>query len=233
MFCIRIADIPVGINNRYSYVRQLCRPYEVTDTEPAFTVQVDEEDILREQNGNLQFSKGYCEGLCIFRSICYRLIDYDAFLIHSAVVAMEHEAYVFSAPSGVGKTTHVLRWLEQFHGKAQVINGDKPVFRFIDDILYACGTPWNGKEALGENVMFPVRAFCFLEQSPENQITALKKSEVSRRIFHQVLLPKSQEQMDHFLALLEKMLSTTDFYLLRCNKSPDAAHLAYNAMRRK
>ena len=233
MFCIKIAGIPVGIDNRYPYVRQLCSGYEINEERPAFTVHADEKDILREQNGNLQFSKEYCEGLCLFRNICYELIRYDASLMHSAVVVMDCEAYVFAAPSGVGKTTHIVRWLEQFQGKARVLNGDKPVFRFCGDTLYACGTPWKGKEELGSNMTCPVRAVCFLEQSRENYIRALKKNEVSRYIFPQVLLPDTPEQMDHFLNLLEKMITTVDFYLLQCNQSLEAAQIAYDTMRRK
>ena len=149
MFCIKIADIPVGIDNRYPYVWNMCREFEVKNVNPAFTVSVSEEEISEEQAGELSYSRGYCESLCLYRKICCRLARYDAFLMHSAVIAVDGRAYVFTAPSGTGKTTHIRLWLELFGNRAQVINGDKPVFRFMDDVLYACGTPWRGKEWLG------------------------------------------------------------------------------------
>lgn len=232
MFCIRIADIPIGIENHYPFVQNYCRDYIVSDEVPAFTVSVSEEEILSEQNGDMRFSKAYCESLCIYRKICCMLTKYDAFLLHSAVVAVDGKAYAFAAPSGVGKTTHTQLWLRLFGERAQMVNGDKPIFRFMDGVLYACGTPWQGKEELGNNIMRPVQAICFLEQSTENQIYSLNAKEVSRRIFSQILIPKEETEFDRFWKLLEKLLAAVDFYLLCCNRDLEAAQLAYQSMRR-
>ena len=146
---------------------------------------------------------------------------------------MDGEAYVFAAPSGTGKTTHTRLWLEQFGSRAEVVNGDKPVFRFVRGRLYACGTPWRGKEGMGSNIMRPVRAVCFLEQSPANSICPLTREEVCRRIFHQLLMPEDQQELDRLWPLLERLLADTAFYLLQCNREPEAAQLAYQTMRRK
>lgn len=233
MFCIKIADIPIGIENKYPYIRHLCKNYIETEKTPAFTVCVTEEEILEEQNGNLRFHKGYCEGLCIYRKICYALGKYDAFLMHSAVVSVDNIGYAFAAPSGVGKTTHIRLWLELFGKRAQVVNGDKPIFRFIDGVLYACGTPWQGKENLGSNLMRPVQSICFLEQSPEDHIRSLNVSEVSRYIFSQLLIPKEEQEFDRFWILLERLMVTVKFYLLQCTPTLEAARLAFETMRRK
>lgn len=232
MFCIKIANIPIGINNRYEFIRHLCCGYETEREKPLFAVSADEEEILQERKEDSNFSMGYCESLCIYRKICYELVRYDAFLMHSAVVAVDGWAYVFAAPSGVGKTTHIKMWLEQFEGRAETVNGDKPIFRFLGDTLYACGTPWCGKECLGKNVMYPVGGICFLEQSPQNHIRSLTAGEVSRHIFSQILLPKEEHLFDQFWNLLERMMKAVDFYLLQCNREPEAAQLAYQTMRR-
>lgn len=233
MFCIKIANIPIGIDNQYPYIHYLCREYIETKEDPVFTVSVSEEEIIQEQGGDVRFSKGYCEGLCIYRKICYALVKYDAFLMHSAVVSVDGMGYVFAAPSGVGKTTHIRLWLEVFKEKVQVINGDKPIFRFIDGVLYACGTPWQGKENLGSNRMCPVQGICFLEQSSENRIRSLNVSEASRYIFSQLLIPKEKQDFEYFWMLLEKMMASTKFYLLQCTPKAEAARLAYKTMRRK
>ena len=231
MFCIRIADIPVRIDNRYSYVHRLCEDYEVNAV-PAFTVRVSEEEILEEQKGDTHYSAGYCESLCIYRKICCKLAEYDAFLMHAAAVAVDGKAYIFTAPSGVGKTTHIRLWLEQFGRRAQVVNGDKPIFRYIEDVLYVCGTPWQGKEKWGLNIIRPVQAICFLEQSPTNKILLLDKAEIIRRIFSQLLIPREEKDFNYFWKLLERTLESTNFYLLKCNRELDAVQLAYSTMRR-
>lgn len=237
MFCIKIAGLPIGLDARYPYIRYLCQGYETKEA-PLFTVRASEEELCREAEGDPSTpdpdprSMGYYESLCLYRSLCLKLPEYDAFLIHGAVVALDGAAYVFCAPSGTGKTTHVRLWLDQFGPRAQIINGDKPVLRFIDGVLYACGTPWNGKERLGQNRICPVAGVCFLEQSPENQIRRLTGPEITRRIFHQLLLPREKGAFDCFWSLLDRMVQTVPFYLLACNREPDAAQLAYHTMRR-
>ena len=72
MFCIKLAGIPIGIDNRYAYVRRLCAGYE-TAGRPAFTVRVSEREIRAEQGGRTGPSRGYCESLCLYRQICRRL----------------------------------------------------------------------------------------------------------------------------------------------------------------
>ena len=61
MFRIKLAGIPIGIYNRYAYVRRLCSGYETAET-PAFTVRATNAEILAEQDGG-PFAPGYCEGL--------------------------------------------------------------------------------------------------------------------------------------------------------------------------
>ena len=230
MFCIRIADLPVGIDNRYQYVSELCREYKTEDA-PLFTVSATNEEILEEGKGNACYSPGYCESLSIYRKICCRIARYDAFLMHAAVVAVDSSAYAFAAPSGTGKSTHIRLWTELFGDRARVVNGDKPIFRFVGDVLYACGTPWRGKEMQGSNIMCPVRGICFLEQSPENRIRRLSTDEISGRLFRQILIPKEEQDFNYFWPLLEKMISSVDFYLLQCNQEPEAARLSYYTMR--
>lgn len=232
MFCIKIAEIPIGIENRYLFLEGLCREYK-TDEKPLFVVSATEDEILSEQDGNINYGKGYCESLCIYRKICLKLPEYNAFLMHSAVIAVEDAAYVFAAPSGTGKTTHIRLWSELFGEKAQVVNGDKPVFRYFGNTLYACGTPWQGKEGLGSNILRPVQAVCFLEQNPENRIRHLRPNEISPYIFRQMLLPKEKEAFECFWNILEKFISSTDFYLMQCNCQKEAAILAYQFMSRK
>ena len=69
MFCIKLAGIPIGIDNRYAYVRRLCAGYE-TSGRPAFTVRASEREIRAEQGGQAGPSRGYCESLCLYRQIC-------------------------------------------------------------------------------------------------------------------------------------------------------------------
>lgn len=225
MFCIKIAGIVIGIENRYSFVKKFCRDYIVMGEEPAFTVAATKEEIKKEFGP--WFARGNRECLCIYRNLCRELIHYDAFLMHSAVVAVDGEAYAFAAKSGTGKSTHVQLWLKEFGDRAFVVNGDKPVYRFMDDKLYACGTPWMGKEQLGTDAMVPLKALYFLERSTENRVTPMGMAEATGRVFHQLLLPKDEDGIDAFFPLVEKMFTNIECWKLQCNMEPEAARVAY------
>lgn len=237
MFKIRIANLTIGIENKYGYVRRLCREYETDKGTPDFSVSVSEQEIAEEQKNSAEdreagkFTPQYCESICLYRAICLKLVEYDAFLMHAAAVELDGEAYLFAAKSGVGKTTHAKLWLQEFGERAKVINGDKPVCRFLDGRLYVFGTPWCGKENLGSNAMSPVKAICFLERGADNRICRMEEGEVIRRIFHQLLMPKEEADMDHFLDMIDRMLAMVECYLLRCNMEKEAAWVAYKGMK--
>lgn len=234
MFQMRIADLLIEVHHRYSYVEKQCEDWKCREivSRPDITAEASEEEIRKEQEdfpGDI--SAGYCESICIYRAIAKKLIDYSAFVMHGAVVELDGNAYVFAAKSGVGKTTHTRLWIEYFRGRARYINGDKPVMRWKDGILYACGTPWMGKENYGCNAYAPVKAFCFLERAKENQIQRASDQEIVERLFHQVLLPEKPEEVITFMDFMDTMVRTIPFYILKCNISADAAELAYNTMK--
>lgn len=229
MFCIRLADIPIGIENKYQDVEKLCKGY-MTEDSPEFTVSASEEEIQKEREGDETASLGYCEGLCLYRKISLRLMEYDAFLMHAAALAVDKEAYLFAAKSGVGKSTHMMNWIDLFMGRIEGINGDKPILRFMEGRLYACGTPWNGKEGFGCNIIRPIKAVCFLERGKENSIRPMDKGEISQYLFNQVLIPGEGEAFELFWGLMERFASAVDFYLLSCNKDRSSAKTAYEAM---
>lgn len=231
MFRIKMANLVIGIDNQYEYTSGFCEHYKADSEQEDFRVSVTEQEILEErERSEIPYALPYCESIALYRAICRKLIDYDAFLMHSAALELDGKAYVFAAKSGVGKTTHMKLWMQEFGERVRVINGDKPVYRFLNGMLYACGTPWCGKERMGNNIMSPVKAICFLEQSPDNRIRRLVVEEVIGRIFHQLLIPKEEAAMKHFIDMVDKMICSVNSYLLQCNKEREAAVVAYNGM---
>lgn len=232
MFKIKIAGLVIGIEHKYSYVRALCANYLVDTDQEDFHISVTEQEILEAYTaGEGVYPLPYCESMCLYYAISMKLLMYDRFMMHSAVLEVDGQAFVFAANSGVGKSTHMKLWMDAFGNRARVVNGDKPVFRFLEGKLYACGTPWCGKEGLENNIMSPVRAICFLERSSENSIRRLEISEVINRIFNQLLIPLEEEGMNRLMDMIDRMITTIDCYLLQCNTEPEAALIAYQAMR--
>jgi hypothetical protein len=76
----------------------------------------------------------------------------------------------------------------------------------------------------------PLCGLCFLEQAKENSIRKLTPSEVSSRLFGQILLPESEENTIATLELADKLIATTPAYLLKCDISKEAVKLSFEAM---
>lgn len=225
MFTIKISGIPIAIDNQYRLAETICSSYKTTQ-KPVLTISVTSEELQHEEAD----SSEYAELLCIHRKISLALLNYDAFLLHAAVVDLDGHGLAFSAPSGTGKTTRVLLWQNAFGNRIKVINGDKPILRFIDDKLLAFGTPWMGKEGLGCNSSVPLEYVCFIERSEDVSLTLLGQEEIIPLLFRQVLVPKEKEQIERFMLLMERFMRQVSFFLLRCNLEKEDPAEIWNEM---
>ncbi len=239
-FKIAIAGVTVAIQSLYDEIYTLCRDY-LTEGDEAFTVTVRPEDIafereksvreaLVERRPVMEFPAPYLETLAVYRQIAVRMLDYDTCLMHGAAVAVENEAFLFTAPSGVGKTTHMKLWLDHIPN-AFVVNGDKPLIRVKESGCTVCGTPWAGKEGFQTNVTVPLRAVCLLQRGEQNRIEPLSFSEAYPVLFQQIYKPSAREDVLKTMTLIKRLSQTVRFYRLTCNMEPRAAFVAFDGMR--
>ena len=231
MIKVKIADFVIEIDHRYDYVKELCRDYITDSLNVDFRISCTQDQLDEEaKNADAAFPMENIEGLCIYRAICNKIISYDAFLVHCAVIEVDGSAYAFLAKSGTGKTTPISLWRKALGDKVKIVNGDKPIFRFIDGELYAYGTPWCGKEGWNRNTRAKLKSLCFIERAQENSIERLCASDSAMRIMKQILIPKDAQGVSKTFELVDRMLKNTDTWLLKCNISTEAATVAYNAM---
>lgn len=235
MFDICIADLRIRIDNKFEFVKRMCRDYIVLEEEDAdLFVFATVEEIDKERSASLKVNKkvyqeDYIESICIYRRLCRKLPSYDAFLFHSAVVEIDGNGYVIAARSGTGKTTHAELWCRYLG--AEFVNGDKPILRFLGSEnrqLYACGTPWKGKEQYGADRIVPIKACLFLKRSEENCISPLLPKDAVTLAMQQILIMDEEEMMLKMMGLLDEMLLRVPCYLLECNISEEAARMAYS-----
>ena len=225
MLQIALAGLTVGIDCRYDYLPRQCGAY-VTAGTPDFVVRVDASDIVREHTAEGEATAGYLESLAAYRKIGRALLDYDAMILHAATISFDGRAYAFTAPSGTGKSTHIRLWKQVWGTRVGIVNGDKPVLRFLDGVLYAFGTPWSGKEGWERNVRVPLGAIVCLGRGAENRMARISASQAVPRLLHQILMPDDAAGAEATLALCDRILSCTPVYRLACNMDPSAAVLA-------
>ena len=188
-FTVCLAEKNIAVRSLFDEVYELCRDY-LTDRPADMTVAVTPEDILYEKKVNereaqiegitvVDYPDSYLETLAVYRKIATKLLDYDTFLMHGAVVAVGDKAWLFTAPSGTGKTTHINLWLKNIPG-SYVVNGDKPLIHIGDDCT-VYGTPWAGKERMNRNTGVKLCGIVILNRGKDNhieQVTIDRKSVV-------------------------------------------------------
>ncbi len=223
------ADVPVTISAHDPYVTRMCREYEAET--PGVRIEATPEEIERERAGmGEDFPGGYLESLAVYRKICEEMLFFHTFLFHGSAVEVDGEAYLFTAPSGTGKSTHVRLWRERFGERAVVINDDKPLIQVRREAVFVCGTPWSGKHHLDSNRKAPLRAVCLLERGTENHVERIAPADGYPALFRQTYRPKDREKMKRTLELLGELAKRVPLYRMRCDVSQEAVTAAWEAM---
>ena len=240
VFCIRLAGLPMELRCRYPFTRRLCADYLTQDRALA-VIEVSEQDIAFERQKSLQeavyeglspvnYPDDYLESVAAYRKIALEMTAYGAAVFHGAVVAVDGEAYAFTASSGTGKTTHMKLWLRHFGDRALVVNGDKPILRVDGGRVYACGTPWCGKENLNTNVVLPLKAICILERDSTNHIERIGMGDALAVLMQQIYRPAQADAMRRTVQLVRELGNLVKLYRLGCNMDEEAAVIAYEGM---
>jgi len=168
-------------------------------------------------------------GMKFYVELLYR----GGLMLHSSAVAVDGRAYLFSGPSGVGKSTHTKNWLKLFGDSAYILNDDKPALRIKDGRFLAYGTPWSGKHDISRNVGLPAAGIAFIERAETNSIEAVSPVDALSLLLSQTTRNIRAERMNILLELLDKLVADVPVYRLRCTMDISAAALSYNTMRRK
>ncbi len=229
---LKIADLIIEAKSRYRYTYDLCRDYLYNGDKPVdFVTFATNEQLKQEAEKTPQYSLDVIENTCIYRNICNEILRYNGIFIHAAAICVDNKAYLFTADSGTGKTTHMNLWLDKFGQRAAVINGDKPIIRKTDGIVRVYGTPWCGKEGINNNICAPLKAICILEQSPVNTISVEESKNALMFLITQTQRPKEPTLTSLMYDNLGMILDNTKIYRLKCNMEKEACEVAYSAMK--
>lgn len=237
-FTVCLAGINVAITSLFDEVYDFCRDY-LTDAPADMTVSINAEDILHEKTINIRESQiegipavdypdSYLENLALYRKIVTKMLDFNTFLMHGAVVAVGDKAWLFTAPSGTGKTTHINLWLNNIPG-SYVVNGDKPLIH-VGDECTVYGTPWAGKEGMNRNVGVKLCGIVILNRGAENHIEKVPMTQILPVLIQQSYRPKDKVELEKTLSLLSRLGKKIPMYQLYCNMNPDAAFTSYNVL---
>ena len=153
-------------------------------------------------------------------------------IIHSCTILWQGEGVMFSAPSGIGKSTHAHLWQQLY--KTPILDGDATACRMVQGVPIVYGLPWCGTSGEFINQRVPLGAIVFLQQANENRIEKLDLSEATLRLTARCfLLPWTHELMNQFLDTVQEIAENVDCYLLNCRPDSDAVELVKTCLEMK
>lgn len=237
-FRMEVAGQVGEVISLYDSTRDYCRKY-LTDREPAFLAEVSREDLEFEQADLRReaeeegmrvrtFTDPFLERAAIQRKFAEFLFDKQVLMVHGSVVAVDGEGYLFTAKCGTGKSTHTRLWRQVFGDRAVMVNDDKPFLRIGESGVYAYGSPWSGKHGLASNVCFPLKGICILRRGAVNVIRSAWSENVRGMLLHQTLVPDGDTKVPE---LVGELVRRVPLWEMECTKDPEAARIAYRAMR--
>ena len=239
-FKIQIAGLVTQVQALYETTAVYFRNY-ITDLPARFTVTVTEDDLLFEQRmldieakeegmKLRKFTPPFLERAAIQRKIAEELLHYDTFLLHGSTVAVDGAAYLFTAACGTGKSTHTGLWREVFGERAVMINDDKPFLQVTNNGVIAHGSPWSGKHGLDSNKSAPLKGICILHRGPENTIRRIHADDALPMLRHQSFVSANETAQEKVFDLVSQLSQCVPLWEMYCNKSPEAATVAFSAM---
>ncbi len=244
---IRVADVVIEIHLLFEGTSLLLKDYIVEDSqfEPDIVLHYNYDDVAAEQLITKQgsvlklpaseirfFNREKHEFFAIHRKIANEMPKHSVFLMHGAVVGTNGQAYMFAAPSGVGKTTRARLWLNEFPNSV-IVNGDKPLIKVTETEVLACGTPWSGKEGYNTNQILPLKAIFLLERSQSDSIEEISFGDALPKLLKQTYLPPQTETLHNTIMLLHDSARHVKLYRFASTQTPDAIRLAYETVNQR
>ena len=228
---IKIADLIIQINDNNEKLSLFFEDY-ISDGKTDIEINISQDDIDYEKKlytlSNLSDFEYYL--LSIHRKIAESLPEFDAFLFHGSAIYYNKTATILSGSSGAGKSTHA-ELLEK-HKEIKIINDDKPIVRFINDIPFVYGTPWDGKHHKNENICKPLSNIVFINKNKKNEIVKINKENAFIKALEQTYRPVSNEQkIIKTINILNKVIKSTNQYDLYCDISTKAADTSFEIIK--
>ena len=159
----------------------------------------------------------------------YFLQKYERTVIHSASIIYREKVWLFSAPSGTGKSSHVDFW-RKCRFPFQDFNGDIAIC-YIDKNgeAVASGSPWSGTSGIYCNLVIPLGGVIFLKRGEENNVEPLDEFDGILQLTARSMTPNwSKECMSKSIHIAEQLASKIKLGIMTCTYDKEAAFASKN-----
>ncbi len=227
-FVMKLAETPIKVFYRRDYVANFCKDY-ICDENEKIIASTTEAEVLNELSLVPGATAESAEVLCLYRTIAEQLPALKKAVFHGAAISYGGKAYIFTAPSTTGKTTHIKLWRKFIGEKVGIINGDKPIIS-LDGVPTVFGTPWAGKEGWQKNTSAPIGAITIIKRGTDNKTEKLSPEKAVSALMNQIYIPKDPVALAATLGILNDILAKVPVYLLSCDMSEQAVKSSFEAL---
>lgn len=147
------------------------------------------------------------------------------FALHSASLLYKDKIWLFSGPSGTGKSTHTRLWNQYVH--TPLINGDLNLISLSrDHTPVVRGIPWCGTSQICDRGDYPLGGIVLLNQDSTNSIQHLSEYEQHLAILHRIISPEwNLDQITQITGLLNDLIPQIPVFRLNCTISEEAVQV--------
>ena len=207
------------------YTKQYIADYAVQADRAEEKLTVTEAELAEEQKLQPYAQRGVLYACALLRKLSKRMLyRYDTILLHAAALLYEGKAYLFVAPSGTGKTTHIMLWKKCLGEKMAILNGDKPFLRLQNGEITVYGSPWKGKEGYGMNASAPLGGVFLLDRAAENSVRQATVPEALQKLLFATIFPEEAEGRAKVLDFMGSLYRAVPVAMLYCNMEDDAVY---------
>ena len=144
------------------------------------------------------------------------------YALHSASNYYQEKAWLYSASSGTGKTTHVKLWEKLY--AVPVLNGDLNLLGMEKAEVFVYGIPWCGTSGVYTTKKYPLGGIILLKRGTENRVCKLPQDERQLYTAQRMISPAwTEKQVDDSLLFAEKLSNRIPIRQLYCTQEPSAA----------
>lgn len=231
MAIYEIAGIRVALEPPDPYTENYIREYQVDGTCADAQLTVSPEDVELERGFQPEAHLGILNCCAVLRKMSRLILDdYNGILIHAAAILYQGKAYLFLAPSGTGKTTHIMLWKKCLGEQMQILNGDKPFLRLHAGGITVYGSPWQGKERYGINSSAPLGGVFLLNRGTENTVRRASVPEMIPGIVRATVFPEDAQGRNKVLDFVSAICEQVPTGVLHCNMEDEAVYTVQRFM---
>ncbi len=153
----------------------------------------------------------------------YLAQKHNMMVIHSASLLYQGKAWLFSGPSGTGKSTHTNLWNQLFD--TPILNGDLNLLSIGNGQPVIHGLPWCGTSGISDTGTYPLGGITILKKAPGDTVEELSADRKQLSVMNRFISPCwNRDMLAQNLSFAQSLAEHILICRLHCTKEDSAAY---------